>query len=182
MKNKIIIFIVILIFILAIISIGILIYQKDILEQEKNSLINKISDSSNQINMLNNENAELKNSIEDTITALSDNTIFDNTSIEGLEPISQETAINNFNKYIEKNKCINNEENKNKKLLKVEIEDQYPNNSLSYEVWKFNKQPKTADFTRKCYTLYYQIGDFNYLEGYVDYYTGKVIGGYIHGV
>ena len=52
MKNKIIIFIVILIFILAIISIGILIYQKDILEQEKNSLINKISDSSNQINML----------------------------------------------------------------------------------------------------------------------------------
>ena len=124
MKNKIIIFIVILIFILAIISIGILIYQKDILEQEKNSLINKISDSSNQINMLNNENAELKNSIEDTITALSDNTIFDNTSIEGLEPISQETAINNFNKYIEKNKCVNNEENKNKKLLKVEIEDQ----------------------------------------------------------
>ena len=102
MKNKIIIFIVILIFILAIISIGILIYQKDILEQEKNSLINKSSDSSNQINMLNNENAELKNSIEDTITALSDNTIFDNTSIEGLEPISQETAINNFNKYIDK--------------------------------------------------------------------------------
>ena len=182
MRKKIIIFILVIMCILVIANVGNLIFQKNMLEEENNSLNVKLENAKNEINTLNQKQNELKNDLDDTLNILSDDSIFENTPTEGLNPISKETAVDNFNKYIEKNKILNDESNKNKQLIKIEIENQHPSNNLSYDVWKFNKQPRTADFTRKCYTLYYQTGDFDYLEGYVDYYTGKVIGGYLHGV
>lgn len=66
-------------------------------------------------------------------------------------------------------------------LEKVEIEDVHPNNHIAPFNWNENK--KVAEFTRKSYVIYWSMnGDFDHIEGYVDMYTGEVIGGNYHGV
>lgn len=138
MRKKIIIFILVIMCILVIANVGNLIFQKNMLEEENNSLNVKLENAKNEINTLNQKQNELKNDLDDTLNILSDDSIFENTPTERLKPISKETAVDNFNKYIEKNKILNDESNKNKKLIKIEIENQHPSNNLSYDVWKFN--------------------------------------------
>ena len=67
MRKKIIIFILVIMCILVIANVGNLIFQKNMLEEENNSLNVKLENAKNEINTLNQKQNELKNDLDDTL-------------------------------------------------------------------------------------------------------------------
>lgn len=171
MKNKkcILIFAVILILILSIYFIT-KVYLKDILSaKEKYSKVTEnINNDENiiQENNLTNDKADTRNSF------------FEDSSIEGITPITEEEAIAISNTYIETNKIISSYE-----ILKIEQGEEKPNNHISINYIDGKENEMVANFSRKCYVIYYKEKEnMENLETYIDMYTGKVIGGYLHGI
>lgn len=66
------------------------------------------------------------------------------------------------------------------KIRDIKVKKVKPTNRLTAGT-DFNI--KTADFEREAYVIYCSDdGDLTYIIGYVDMYTGKVIGGFYGGV
>ena len=121
-------------------------------------------------------NPEKNNSAENTSNT-DDESIFENTSTEGLSSISESDAKIIWEEYKEKVLL----DNLNRlKFKEVKIEKVKPTN---YFTSGSASNIKTADFEREAYVFYYGTeDDLEQVVGYVDLYTGKVIGGYYSGV
>ena len=120
-------------------------------------------------------NVEKNNYTENTLN--NDESIFENTSIEGLSPISENDAKKIWEEYKENVllDSLNNLKFKEVKIEKVKPTNYFTSGSAS--------NIKKADFERDAYVFYYgSEDDLQSVVGYVDLYTGKVIGGYYKGV
>lgn len=122
------------------------------------------------------ENANNSINIDNTIN--SNSTIyFDNPSIDNLSIISEGTAKEIWKTYLNEKQKITNYQ-----IISINIELKKPNNFLdidSIETYGY----QMADFTRKCYVIVCKLNDENeQIEGHIDAYTGKVVGGYFFGI
>ena len=110
-------------------------------------------------------------------TWVNDEYYFDNSSTEGLTPISQEKAIEVWNEY-RKNVILDNLD-----MYKVKSVTTGKVKPTNYFTSGATSKIKTADYEREAYIIYCSDdGDLSNITGYVDMYTGKVIGGYYGGV
>lgn len=122
------------------------------------------------------KNVDNSSNIDNTI--ISNSTIhFDNPSIDNLSVISEETAKEIWKTYLNEKQKIADYQ-----IISINIELKKPNNFLdinSIETYGY----QIADFTRKCYVIVCKLNDENeQIEGYIDAYTGKVVGGYLFGI
>ena len=101
-----------------------------------------------------------------------DESIFENTSTEGLTPITKEEAKNIWEEYLTNNLLEDLDKYDIDKIEKVKVK---PNNRFTCgSASNF----KTADFEREAYLLKYVRKDnLGEVTGYVDIYTGKIIAG-----
>lgn len=110
-------------------------------------------------------------------TWVDDEYYFDNSSTEGLTPISQEKAIEVWNEY-RKNVILNNLD-----IHKVKSVTTGKVKPTNYFTSGAASKIKTADYERDAYIIYCSDDDdLTNITGYVDMYTGKVIGGFYGGV
>lgn len=101
-----------------------------------------------------------------------DESIFENSSIEGLEPISTDEAKKVWDNYLTT-------------VLKENIDEYDAGEPTTVKVKPTNRftagsssNIKTADFERDAYSFNYTKKDnMGEVTGYVDMYTGKIIGG-----
>ncbi len=110
-------------------------------------------------------------------TWVEDDYYFDNSSIEGKTSITEDKAIEIWNEY-RKNIILNDlDEYKVKKVTTGKVN---PTNNLTAGTgWN----EKKADYERNAYIIYCSdVDDLSSITGYVDMYTGKVIGGFYGGV
>ena len=110
-------------------------------------------------------------------TWVEDDYYFDNSSIEGKTSITEDKAIEIWNEY-RKNIILNDlDEYKVKKVTTGKVN---PTNNLTAGTgWNVKK----ADYERNAYIIYCSdVDDLSSITGYVDMYTGKVIGGFYGGV
>lgn len=186
MKKKIYNLSIITILILLVILICYLLFKISNIENKVENLEDLTQKYSNRIEELGMEiyNLQQNNTISDdeqnssTIEEIEDTIIFENLSTEGLTPITKEEALNISNNYIVNYKIVNSYE-----ILKIEKGEKNPNNYISTNYMDGKEEEKVANFSRECYIIYYEIKETSdNLEVYVDIYTGKVIGGYYHGI
>lgn len=178
-KNIVLICVITLNFII----IGTMIYQNNCINkkiQEINGKLKTLSFSNNQqdiqINQLtekqrkSEQQKSLKNSDKET-----DESIFENTSTIGLTPITKDEAKNNWEKYLTNTLSENIADYNTSEIKKVMVR---PNNYFTA-----GETPiRNADFEREAYFLKYTKKDnLSEIGGYIDIYTGKVIGGYYNG-
>lgn len=105
-----------------------------------------------------------------------DEAIFENTSTEGLIPITESEAQKIWEEYLTN---ILSENVNDYNINKIEIVNVKPNNRLTAGA---QANVRTADFERKAYLFNYKQKDnMGEITGYVDVYTGKVIGGFYKG-
>lgn len=108
---------------------------------------------------------------------VTDEVTFENTSIEGLIPISENDAIKKWEDYKLNILLDNLNSFKFKSIEKGMVK---PTN---YFTAGAASNIKTAEFEREAYILYYSSDNgLENIIGYVDLYTGEVIGGYYSGV
>ena len=104
-----------------------------------------------------------------------DETIFQNTPTEGLNPITENEARKIWEEYLTNTlfKNINDYNLSEIKTVKVKPTNYFTAGSLPI---------RSAIFERSAYFLKYKQKDnLEEVIGYVDMYTGKVIGGYYNG-
>lgn len=178
-KNIVLICVITLNFII----IGTMIYQNNYINrkiQEIDRKLETLSFSNNQqdiqINQLtekqrkSEQQKSLKNSDEKT-----DESIFENTSTIGLTPITKDEAKNNWEKYLTNTLSENIADYNTSEIKKVMVK---PNNYFTAGIAPI----KTADFEREAYFFKYTKKDnLSEVCGYIDIYTGKIIGGYYNG-
>ena len=100
------------------------------------------------------------------------------TSTEGLEPITEDEALKVWQEY--RQNTLKWGENDYPVVVKIEEDRVRPNNHFKYLPASDYRQ---AEYYRDAYIIYLTTTDgFSNCEVYVDKYTGKVIGGYEHGV
>lgn len=100
------------------------------------------------------------------------------TSTEGLEPITEDEALKSWQEYREN--TLKWGENDYPVVVKIEEDRVRPNNHFKYLPASDYRQ---AEYYRDAYIICLTTTDgFSNCEVYVDKYTGKVIGGYEHGV
>lgn len=110
-------------------------------------------------------------------TWVEDDYYFDNSSIEGKTPITEDKAIMVWNEY-RKNVLLANLDNY--KVKNVTVGKVKPTNDLTAGT---ASNVKKADYERDAYIIYCSDDDdLSSITGYVDIYTGKVIGGFYGGV
>lgn len=136
--------------------------------------IERISLDSIDVNSVIEEN----NDSDTEINRDNDNIInFENPDTENLSMISEETAKKIWKQYLN-----NKQEIFDYTITSISIEQKKPNNFLdipSIDTYGY----QMADFTRKCYVIVCTLNaEGEKIEGFVDAYTGKVIGGYFSGV
>lgn len=154
-------------------------YNVNNLEQEITYLNNKIQDL--DLDLYNIEQKMNQNAFNNTNETTNEfkETIFENTSTEGITPITETEAQNIWNQY--RKLLINSSDDYN--LEKIEIENIIPNNHLSFNYINGLETEKTANFYRKAYVLYCNMDDnLEHITAYIDYYTGDIIGGIYSGV
>lgn len=133
------------------------------------------------------ENSELsRNEYYDNLTKnvkaqhpewVDDDYYFDNSSIEGKTKISERKAIEVWNEY-RKNVLLQDLD-----VFKVKDVIAGMVKPTNYFTAGTNNNIKTADYEREAYIIYCESTDaLETITGYVDVYTGKVIGGYYGGV
>lgn len=100
------------------------------------------------------------------------------TSTEGLEHITEDEALKSWQEYREN--TLKWGENDYPVVVKIEEDRVRPNNHFKYLPASDYRQ---AEYYRDAYIIYLSTTDgFSNCEVYIDKYTGKVIGGYEHGV
>ena len=100
------------------------------------------------------------------------------TLTEGLEPITEDEALKVWQEY--RQNTLKWGENDYPVVVKIEEDRVRPNNHFKYLPASDYRQ---AEYYRDAYIIYLSTTDgFSNCEVYVDKYTGKVIGGYEHGV
>lgn len=148
----------------------------DYLENKTNELTSRIEHNGFEIY---NIQEELSNSTDKNTENNFNNSeefIFENTSIEGLVPISENEAKKIWEDYKETVLLDNLNLFKYKEVKKQKVK---PTNYFSAGS---ASNIKEADFERDAYVFYYgSEDDLSSVVGYVDLYTGKVIGGYYKG-
>lgn len=152
------------------------------LESSIISLSNKIESMGFEIyelqsnNSSNNNNNNNSNNLTNSNTT--EETIFDNPIVDSnTNLISQDDAQKIWNDYRIMELKIDSGDFK---ITKVENIDVKPNNYIDP-----NRKEgyKVADFKRKAFVFYCEYdGGLEQVVGYVDMYTGKVIGGYYKGI
>lgn len=146
-----------------------------------NNLQNNIISLSNKIESMGFEIYELQsNNYSNNMTNsnTTEETIFDNPIVDSnTNSISQDDAQKIWNDYRINELKIDSADFK---ITKVENIDVKPNNYIDP-----NRKSgyKIADFTRKAFAFYCEYdGGLEQVVGYVDMYTGKIIGGYYKGI
>lgn len=181
MKKNIIFISIIL---LNLIIIGFLIYQKNYINKKFSEIDKKLETlSANneqqdlQISQLTNN--LIKNKQSQALKDLekgTDESIFENTPTEGLTPITEDEAKKIWEEYM-KNILSENIDDYN--INKIETVMVKPTNRFTGGA---EANVRTADFERKAYLFNYtQKDNMGEITGYVDIYTGKVIGGFYKG-
>lgn len=176
-------FILISLIILNFIIIGFMIYQNNYINTKIKEIDEKLeilSSSNNQQDIQINQLTEklrrleqqefLKNAENET-----DELIFENTPTEGLNPITENEARKIWEEYLTNTLLINISNYNISKIKTVMVK---PTNYFTAGVLPI----RTAGFERSAYFLKYKQKDnLEEVIGYVDMYTGKVIGGYYNG-
>ena len=172
--------ILVIILIINLIIIGFLIYQNIYINTKFNEIDKNLEilfaskdQQDLQISQLTNNIIEAKQ--DEALQNLekgTDESIFENTSTEGLTPITKEEAKNIWEEYLTNNLSEDLDKYDIDKIEKVEVK---PNNRFTCgSASNF----KTADFEREAYLLKYVRKDnLGEVTGYVDIYTGKIIAG-----
>lgn len=175
MKKNVILISIILLIILNLSIIGFLIYQNHFINTKLNELDDKVEKS---IASNNHQDTQISQIFESQIKSEqqqlplnnTDEYKIENTPTEGLTPISEDEAIEIFEKSVKEeysNSYLEDYTFKNVEKTKVR-----PTNHFT------TKQVKewVADFERDAYKIYYvQNNNMGDITGYVDLYTGKVI-------
>lgn len=104
--------------------------------------------------------------------------VFDNSPTEGLTPISEDEAKKVWEEF---KKEYDIDEYGIYYIQETQVKDVIPNTYLYYQG---NVEGIQANFTRKAYIFICNRNNENldWVDGYVDMYTGKVIGGRFYGV
>jgi len=174
---------IIIVFTIILIMMSYYIYKLKFQYEEANSTLTAdISKIHRMLGAIMTDLTNLKSNI-DTNNAISkasppsDTIQFDNPSTDGLFMISEDKAINIWKQYLTDLQTIDNYKIGNYKITNTELADKSPNNYLDTKsVDKYGMQHAT--FTRKCYVITCTYGIVNdVIIGYVDAYTGKIIGG-----
>lgn len=173
-----------IILILNFLIIGFLIYQNIYINTKFSEIDKKLETiSANneqqnlQISQLTNNLIENKQSqaLKD-LEKGTDESIFENTPTEGLTPITEDEAKKSWEEYM-KNILSENVDDYN--VNKIETVMVKPSNRFTAGS---EANVRTADFERKAYLFnYIQKDNMGEITGYVDIYTGKVIGGFYKG-
>ena len=181
MKKNIIFISIIL---LNLIIIGFLLYQNNYLNTKFNEIDKKLetlSDSNEQqdlqISQLTNNIIETKqNQALKDLEKGTDESIFENIPTDGLIPITEDEAKKIWEEYLTNTLSKNiNDYNVNR----IETVMAKPSNRFTAGA---ESNVRTADFERKAYLFNYtQKDNMGEITGYVDVYTGKVIGGFYNG-
>ncbi|MFR7462801.1 MAG: hypothetical protein ACLUVE_02330 [Clostridia bacterium] len=101
-----------------------------------------------------------------------DESIFENAPTDGLNPITENEAKKNWEKYLTDTLLENINEYNVSEIQTVMVK---PNNRFTAGT---EANIRTADFERSAYLLKYTKKDnMGEIIGYIDIYTGKVIGG-----
>lgn len=178
-KNIILIGIVLLSFII----IGCAIYQNNYINTKLKIIDEKLeilSSSNNQQDIQINQLTEKQRKIEQQETLENsvfeiDESIFENTPTDGLTPISEDKAKKIWEDYLINtlSENINDYDVSEIKTAMVKPSNYFTAGALSI---------RTANFERNAYFLRYTKKDkLEEVIGYVDMYTGNVIGGYYSG-
>lgn len=107
--------------------------------------------------------------------------VFDNSPTDGLSPISEEEAKKVWEEF---KKEYNIDEYGIYYTQKIQVKDVIHNTYLYYNYYQGKVEGRQATFTRKAYVFICNRNNENldWVDGYVDMYTGKVIGGRFYGV
>lgn len=185
MKNKKILAIFIsVVFLTLIISIIYLIYKNNSIENKIQNMESNISRNRDKLEKQGYDIYDLQqnsntNNTQENTTQNNTNTdvSFENPSVEGLLYIPEDKAKEIWENYRTNTLLINDLDYV---ISQITIEDIYPNNYLTSLYAKNNRK---ADFTRKAYVFKCDMNNsLEHVVGYIDIYTGKVLGGYFSGV
>ena len=183
MNKKIKLVAIIIIFVLFIIIFAYLFNTNRILEKrieylEKRDTIlsDRITENANNISNLQTQ----KENVNDESEKLAES-VFDNSPTDGLSPISEEEAKKVWEEF---KKEYNIDEYGIYYIQEIKVKDVIPNTYLYYNYYQGKVEGRQATFTRKAYVFTCNRNNENldWVEGYVDMYTGKVIGGRFYGV
>lgn len=155
-----------------------IILRKKINDLEKNHAILSERIQKNTDEIVNLQSQEEKISSESK--SLAEN-VFNNSPIEGLTPISENEAKKIWEDF---KKEYNIDEYGVYYIQETQIKDVIPNTYLYYNYYQGKIEGMQATFTRKAYVFICNRDNENldWVDGYVDMYTGKVIGGRFYGV
>lgn len=168
------------IIVLNLIIIGFLLYQNNYLNTKFNEIDKKLEifSASNeqqdlQIGQLTNNIIETKqNQALKDLEKGTDESIFENTPTDGLTPITEDEAKKIWEEYLTNTLSKNIDDYNVNKIETVMVK---PSNRFTAGA---EVNVRTADFERKAYLFNYtQKDNIGEITGYVDVYTGKVIGG-----
>ena len=185
MKKNVIFISIILLIILNLSIIGFLIYQNHFIKTKLNELDGKVEKSiasnnhqDTQISQI--YESQIKSEQQQALKNLekgTDESIFEDTSTEGLMPISEDEAKQIWEKYASDMNIVNLDTYNINSIKKEKVK---PTNFFTAGA---ESNVRTADFEREAYILNYVEYESARLEvtAYVDIYTGKVIGGSFKG-
>lgn len=169
--------------VLVLIIIGLIIYQENYINkkfEEINDKLDYLQASANQQDIQISQITEKQRKLEqkenlNNIESKTDKSIFENTTTDGLTPITEDEAKKIWEEYLTNtlSENINDYDVSEIKMTMVT-----PNNRFTANGGPF----KTADFERSAYFLRYVKKDkLEEITGYVDIYTRQVIGGEYRG-
>ncbi len=181
MKKKIVL---IGIIVLNLIIIGFLIYQNNYIntkfkeiDEKLENIISSNSQQDIQINQLTEKQIKLEQqqSLKD-LESGTDESIFENIPTDGLSPITEDEAKKIWEEFLTNTLSENISDYNISEIKNVMVR---PNNRFTAGA---EANVRTAAFERSAYLLKYTRKDnMGEVVGYVDIYTGKVIGGYYNG-
>lgn len=177
------IFVIIIIFVLLFIiftylfnEVKILKNKIENLEKTDNALSERIQENTDKISNIQTQ----KENISSESRQLADS-VFDCSPTDGLSPISEDEAKNVWEEF---KKEYNIDEYGTYYIQETQIKEVIPNTYLYYNYYQGKIEGIQATFTRKAYVFICNMNNENldWVDGYVDIYTGKVIGGQFYGV
>ncbi|MGN1297821.1 MAG: nitroreductase family protein [Clostridia bacterium] len=183
MKKKTKMLVIIIIFVLFMITFAYLFHVNKILEKrieylEKRDVIlsDRITENAANISNLQTQKENVNNESEKLAES-----VFDCSPTDGLSPISEEEAKKVWEEF---KKEYNIDEYGIYYTQEIQVKDVIPNTYLYYNYYQGKVEGRQATFTRKAYVFICNMNNENldWVDGYVDMYTGKVIGGQFYGV
>ena len=146
------------------------------LEKTDNALSERIQENTDKISNIQTQ----KENISSESRQLADS-VFDCSPTDGLSPISEDEAKNVWEEFKKK---YNIDEYGTYYIQETQIKEVIPNTYLYCNYYQGKIEGIQATFTRKAYVFTCNRNNENldWVDGYVDIYTGKVIGGQFYGV